>query len=202
MGYHRAGFEVTCVDWEPQPNLPSQFQFIRIDLRELDLEFVRSFDALHFSPPCWEHTDLAKRNGTKGTYDDFIDECRAIGEASGRPWIIENVSGAPLRDPITLCGTMFPGLRVLRHRLFESNVELTAPPHGKHPHVYTLDKRKAHYGKLNQDTAFVQVTGGGNCSKANASVAMGIDWMTKDELNQAIPPHLHGVPRPPAHGAS
>jgi DNA (cytosine-5)-methyltransferase 1 len=54
--------------------------------------------------------------------------------------------------------------------------------------VFTHDKRKNHYGKLNQDVSFVQVTGGGNCTIGNARQAMGIDWMTKNELNEAIPP--------------
>ena len=109
---------------------------------------------------------------------------------SGRPWIIENVEGAPLINPITLCGTMFPSLRVIRHRLFESNVELVAPKHSSpHPLVFTHDKRKRHYGKLDQDSSFVQVTGGGNCTMDNARNAMGIDWMkTKVELNESIPP--------------
>lgn len=83
---------------------------------------------------------------------------------------------------------MFEGLRVLRHRLFESNVPLVAPPHGKHPLVFTHDKRKAHYGKLDQNTSYVQVTGGGNCTLANKRAAMGIDWMNGRELNEAIPP--------------
>jgi DNA (cytosine-5)-methyltransferase 1 len=84
---------------------------------------------------------------------------------------------------------MFPGVRVLRHRLFESNLPLFAPPiHPKHPLTYTRDKRKAHYGKLDERTSPVQVTGGGNCSVAAARDAMGIDWMTKAEINEAIPP--------------
>jgi len=70
----------------------------------------------------------------------------------------------------------------------ERMVLLLAPPHGKHPLVFTRDKRKGHYGKLDDRTAFVQVTGGGNCSIAAARDAMGISWMTKDEINEAIPP--------------
>ena len=104
------------------------------------------------------------------------------------PYVIENVEGAPLRDPAMLCGTMFPGLRVIRHRLFESNFPITTPEHGGHPLVFTHDKRKAHYGKLDQNTSFVQVTGGGNCTVANKRAAMGVDWMTGHEANEAIPP--------------
>lgn len=93
---------------------------------------------------------------------------------------------------------MFPakddkkGLRVIRHRSFESNVTLIQPPHIKksdHPLVYTLDKRKNHYKKEDDMTMFVTVVGGGNCSVEAAKDAMGIDWPCfKRELNQAIPP--------------
>jgi DNA (cytosine-5)-methyltransferase 1 len=107
---------------------------------------------------------------------------------TGLPYIIENVDGAPLIDPIVLCGTMFPKLRVLRHRLFEANFTILTPPHKKHPKVHTFDRRKAHYGKTDEWKDFVQVTGGGNCTLAAAQEAMGIDWMTKGEINEAIPP--------------
>ena len=107
---------------------------------------------------------------------------------SGLPYVIENVEGAPLLDPVVLCGTMFKNLRVLRHRLFEANFLILAPPHGKHPICHTFDKRKRQFGKTNEMRDFVSVNGGGNCSVAAASDAMGIDWMTKNELNEAIPP--------------
>jgi DNA (cytosine-5)-methyltransferase 1 len=83
---------------------------------------------------------------------------------------------------------MFPGLRVLRHRLFEASFAILTPPHQKHPKVHTFDRRKSHYGKTDEWKDFVQVTGGGNCTIAAAKHAMGIDWMTKNELNEAIPP--------------
>jgi len=83
---------------------------------------------------------------------------------------------------------MFPGLRVLRHRLFEASFPIIQPPHGKHPKVHTFDRRKSHFGKTNEWKDFVQVTGGGNCSIAAARAAMGIDWMTKNEINESIPP--------------
>ncbi|MGH7168849.1 MAG: DNA cytosine methyltransferase, partial [Gemmataceae bacterium] len=107
---------------------------------------------------------------------------------SGLPYIIENVDGAPLINPAILCGTMFRGLRVIRHRLFETNFLISVPPHGKHPICHTLDKRKGHYGKTNDMRDFVSVNGGGNCSVNAARDAMGISWMTKNELNEAIPP--------------
>lgn len=186
MGYHRAGFEVVGVDIDPQPRYP--FEFIQADALTLDPDFLRSFDAVHASPPCQSYSDLAKRNRNADQWPRLIEPVREMLQDLGVPYIIENVEGAPLLDPVVLCGTMFPGLRVLRHRLFESNIELTAPAHGKHPLVFTHDKRKAHYGKLDQDVSFVQVTGGGNCSIANARDALGIDWMNKHELNESIPP--------------
>jgi DNA (cytosine-5)-methyltransferase 1 len=190
LGYHMAGFEVISVDREPQPNQP--FPFIQADLRDLDPEWIAAnFDAVVGSPPCWSHSDLKHRTGRE--YEDFIPETRELFKATGLPYVIENVEGAPLIDPLVLCGTQFPGLRVSRHRLFESSTPLKAPmphPKGKHPLHFTHDKRKKHYGKLNEWTAFVQVTGGGNCTKAAAEDAMGIPsgWMSKEELNQAIPP--------------
>lgn len=186
MGYHRAGFEVVGVDIRPQPRYP--FQFIQADALRLDEGFLSGFHGIHASPPCQRYSDLARRNGNAADHPDLIEPVRQLLHFIGRPYVIENVEGAPLLDPIKLCGTMFPGLRVLRHRLFETNWTISQPEHGKHPLVYTMDKRKGHFGRLDQETAFVQVTGGGNCSKAAAADAMGIDWMTKGELNEAIPP--------------
>jgi len=205
MGYHRAGFDVLGVDIQPQPNYP--FRVFRADALALSQDrsygcwhevgarselpgqldwCLGCFDAIHGSPPCQAYSDLQKQNGR--TYPDLIAPVRALLESTGLPYVIENVEGAPLIEPAMLCGTMFPGLRVLRHRLFETSFPLNAPAHGSHPLVFTHDKRKAHHGKLDQDESFVQVTGGGNCSIANARDAMGIDWMTKAEINEAIPP--------------
>jgi len=186
VGYHRAGFDVVGVDIDPQPRYP--FKFIQADALTLEPTFLASFDVVHASPPCQSYSDLAKRNGNAHMWPRLIEPVREMLHNLGVPFIIENVEGAPLIDPVVLCGTMFPGLRVIRHRLFESNIALTAPAHGKHPLVFTHDKRKAHYGKLDQDFSFVQVTGGGNCSIANARDALGIDWMNKHELNESIPP--------------
>jgi DNA (cytosine-5)-methyltransferase 1 len=186
VGYHRAGFDVVGVDIKPQPNYP--LPFIHADVMMLDPGFLASFDAVHASPPCQSYSDLAKRNGNADAWPRLIEPVREMLIQSGLPYIIENVEGAPLHKPVILCGTMFKGLRVLRHRLFETNFPLVAPAHGKHPKVHTFDKRKSHYGRTDDMRDFVQVTGGGNSSIAAARDAMGIDWMTKNELNEAIPP--------------
>jgi DNA (cytosine-5)-methyltransferase 1 len=185
-GYARAGWEVVGVDIAEQPRYP--FEFHRGDAITMGATLLewQQFDAVHASPPCQAHSDLQKQS--KRFYEDLIAPTRALLERSGLPYVIENVEGAPLLDPVVLCGTMFPGLRVIRHRLFETNWPLSAPPHGAHPLVFTHDKRKAHYGRLDQDTSFVQVTGGGNATVANKAAAMGINWMTGRELNEAIPP--------------
>lgn len=183
-GYQRAGFYVVGVDIEPQPRYCGD-EFVQADALEYVAEHGHEFDAIHASPPCQGYSDLKYRTGK--AYPMLIEDVRSLLLSIGKPYAIENVESAPL-DGIVLCGTMF-GLRVIRHRLFESSMLIPQPVHVKrHPLVYTRDKRKSHYGKLDQSTAFVQVTGGGNCSVAAAKSAMGIDWMTKDELNEAIPP--------------
>lgn len=186
VGYSRAGFEVVGVDINPQPNYP--LQFFRADALTLPATFIAQFDAIHASPPCQSYSDLAKRNRNADEWPRLIEPTRNLLIKTGLPWVIENVDGAPLRNPVVLCGTMFPGLRVLRHRLFEASFPIIQPPHGKHPKVHTFDRRKSHFGKTNEWKDFVQVTGGGNCSIAAARAAMGIDWMTKNEINESIPP--------------
>lgn len=186
VGYHRAGFDVVGVDKHPQPSFP--YEFIQQDVLEIDSSFLSSFDAIHASPPCQAYSDLAARNGNADDHPRLIEPVRKMLMDTGLPYIIENVEGAPLRNYIVLCGTMFNGLRVLRHRLFEANFIIPVPEHGKHPLVHTYDKRKRHYGKTDEWKDFVTVTGGGNCSIASARDAMGIDWMIKREINEAIPP--------------
>jgi DNA (cytosine-5)-methyltransferase 1 len=174
------------MDIEPQPHYP--LSFIQGDALALDEKFIATFDAIHASPPCQSYSDLAKRNGNADEWPRLIDPVREMLVRSGLPYIIENVEGAPLNNPAVLCGTMFKGLRVIRHRLFETNFPLLTPPHGRHPKCHTMDKRKYHYGKTDDMRDFVSVNGGGNCSVAAARDAMGIEWMNKNELNEAIPP--------------
>jgi DNA (cytosine-5)-methyltransferase 1 len=187
-GYQRTGFKVLGVDMKEQPNYCGD-EFVKCDA----LHFLRHipagvYVAIHASPPCQAYTTLRTLQGDR-EYPDLVGPTRGLLQATGLPYVIENVVGAPLENPVMLCGTMFTGLRVTRHRLFECSFRgVVVPEHKPHPLHYTRDKRKPHYGRLDEMGAFVTVTGGGNCSKAAAADAMGIDWMTKDELNQAIPP--------------
>lgn len=196
VGYWRAGFNVIGVDIAPQPHYP--FTFVQADalqfLRDLMARrgggyMLSDFAAVHASPPCQAHSDLQKQS--KIEYPDYVGPVRELLIKAGVKYVIENVEGAPLIDPIKLCGAtpQFPDLRVIRHRLFESNVPLVGTPcPTKHPLVFTFDKRKPHHATLDQSTAYVQVTGGGNCSVANKRDAMGTPWMTGRECNEAIPP--------------
>jgi len=118
----------------------------------------------------------------------LVEPVREMLRRSGVAYVIENVEGAPLLNPVMLCGTMFRGLRVIRHRLFEANFMIMTPTHPKHPKVHTFDRRKSHFGKTDEWKDFVQVTGGGNCTVAAAREAMGIPWMNKGEINESIPP--------------
>jgi DNA (cytosine-5)-methyltransferase 1 len=123
MGYHRAGFDVVGVDIEPQPRYP--FRFVQADALEFLAAHGREFDAIHASPPCQKYCALRHLAKTED-YPDLIPETRELLEATGRPWVIENTPGAPLRSPLILCGTMFRlrtncGAELRRHRLFESN---------------------------------------------------------------------------------
>ena len=187
MGYYKAGFDIVGVDVNWQWNYP--FPFICEDAMSLGPDWLATFDAIHASPPCQRYSVLAKRTARGDEWPDLIAAVRSMLVSTGKPYVIENVVGSPLQDYIVLCGTMFDELRVIRHRLFESNVSLSPPaPCSKHPICHTLDKRKSHYGKTDEMVDYVQVNGGGNCSVAAARDAMGIDWMVKRELNEAIPP--------------
>ena len=185
-GYDEAGFDVFGVDIVEQSNYP--YPMIVDNALELSPSFVEKFDAIHASPPCQSYSDLAARNGNGDAWPRLVEPVREMLKASGKPYVIENVEGAPLLDYVVLCGTMFTGLRVIRHRLFESNFPIAIPKHRKHPLCHTLDKRKAHYGKTDEWTDYVSVNGGGNCSVKSARDAMGIPWMTKKEINESIPP--------------
>jgi DNA (cytosine-5)-methyltransferase 1 len=186
MGYSRAGFEVVGVDILPMPRYP--FEHHVEDALEFLAGHADEFDVIHASPPCQAHSDLQRQN--KRTYVNLIPETREMLQYIGKPYVIENVEGAPLRAPVILCGNMFPETRVYRHRLFETNWPLAALPHHEHHEpTFTTNKRSRFYGMpLDLGSMRVQVTGGGNAPVWAKAQAMGIDWMTNQDLNEAIPP--------------
>lgn len=177
MGYHRAGLEVVGVDIKPQPRYP--FEFHQADaMKWLRNRGLLSFDAFHASPPCQAHTKAQRIRGR--SHPDYIAEIRDLFKADPLPWVIENVPGAPLVDPVELCGAMF-GLRTYRHRLFEASFPIEAPDHPEH--IASLCK----IGRKVNDGEFMHVVGNFS-GAALAREIMGTPWMTRNEMREAIPP--------------
>jgi len=188
VGYYRAGFtQIVGVDKAPQPRYP--FEFVQTDALDYAVEHGYKFDVIHSSPPCQFHNSLSVVNSREhgSQYLNLIPETREVMRSLGKPYIIENVVGAKqhLIAPLMLCGTFF-GLKVYRHRLFECNPFLLSPfmhqPHN--------DKSPGCNGNRRSPKGYITVCGGkgGGFRLSDASKAMGIDWMTRKELAQAIPP--------------
>jgi len=182
-GYYKAGFDVTGIDLKHGRRYP--YKYIKGDvlLYLQDLDFLRSFDIIHASPPCQTHSitqHLRNAQGKSTSKLDLIPQTRAALIASGKPYVIENVPGSPLINPIQLCGSSF-GLQVRRHRLFESNMKLTG----------SVCDHKAQgrpigvYGSLND-----QIPKGGKTATTidEGRDAMGMPWAIWTELVEAIPP--------------
>jgi DNA (cytosine-5)-methyltransferase 1 len=172
VGYHRAGFDVVGIDINPQPNYP--FEFHQGDAMTFPLD---GFDAIHASPPCQAFTTARVIHGRE--HPNLLTPTRERLREWGTTWVIENVPGAPMRPDMILCGSMFPELGsanggLIRHRWFElgwggfalvpscqhSDTTISVFGHGGHVYHGVEDWRDV----------------------------MGIDWMTRDELAQAIPP--------------
>lgn len=184
MGYNRAGFDVVGVDNVPQPRY--QFELVVADALEFLRGDMTGFDAIHASPPCQRHSSLCR--GTKGNledYPDLIRETRSLLEATGLPYVIENVPAAPLLNKVTLCGEMY-GLNVIRHRIFETNWILPQPAHK--PHRGRVNGWR-HGQKFQGPYVGVYGHGGGKGDLDDWREAMDVWWMeTRPEMAQAIPP--------------
>lgn len=196
-GYQSAGFHVTGIDIAPQPNYCGD-EFVQMDA----LEYLRSlmdwlgeqphgtihdFAAVSASPPCQAYSISSRQNANESKYPRLIDATRQLLIESGLPYVIENVPGAPLRNPIQICGSGL-GLRVRRHRLFETNFPIMGVPcsHG----WQRSNTNRIRSGYKPPENAVVPVYGGGQAGfdVATCRTAMGIPWMSTDELNEAIPP--------------
>ncbi len=189
-GYQRAGFYVVGVDNRPQPNYCGD-EFVQADALEFCRAQSHSFDAVHASPPCQAYS-TAKSMHADVKHPDLVDATRQELERARLPWVIENVMGAPLHRPILLCGLMF-GLRVLRHRVFESSEMLLGPAHPTHPkHLKTgvkSNRRKGPGSGYSTGEQGLVCVAGNNFPRLAGMKAMGIDWnMTRKEVAQAIPP--------------
>ena len=186
-GYARAGFEVVGVDINRQSSYP--YKFIRDDVFHFlcqsgKVDEIRdTFDAIHASPPCQKHSitaNLARAQGKKASEVNLIPTTRYVLDVIGLPYVIENVPGSPLINPVTLCGSSF-GLKVRRHRLFESTFLIPALPCDHK----TQGRPVGVYGSKADD-----IPQGGRTARtlAEGSEAMGIDWMPWSKLVLSIPP--------------
>ncbi|HUW17347.1 MAG TPA: hypothetical protein VMW94_09740 [Actinomycetes bacterium] len=191
MGYHRAGFEVVGVDVEPQPHYP--FEFIQADWAEPLTVLPGLWErqgrpyAIHASPPCQRYSSMTKRWARSADHPDLVDPTREALELIGAPYVIENVEGAPLLDPLRLCGSMFglgsQGYGLRRHRIFEAGGGFTldwAPAMCNH-----VGPALPVYGHAGGKSKRDGLTFPGTDAWREG---MGIDWMTGKELAESIPP--------------
>jgi len=202
MGYHRAGFDVYGVDIEPHPAYPYAFAQrdalevlwylthnggTRYDHRDGSAELLTldDFAAITASPPC-QHYSTATGPG-RDKHPDLVGPVRELLESTGLPYVIENVPQAPLQEPIILCGSAF-GLRVRRHRAFESNFPIDDPGHfhaeqGRPVGVYGQHPDRKQHLRPDGTQRGTKAT-----SLGHGRRAMGIDWMEWTDLVEAIPP--------------
>lgn len=196
-GYYDAGCEVVGVDLYEQKRYPYVFwQFDAIELLSYAVRGVgalgsgslgpfnygvTTFDAIHASPPCQAYTKA--RHLQRKEHPKLIEPTRELLIQTGLPYIIENVVGAPLINPITLTGGMFPGLRTNRPRLFETNWPL------EQPYTPTNTPRHSKMGRPVKEGEWMHVVGNfSNAGDCTGAEAMGIDWMNKAGLSESIPP--------------
>lgn len=184
-GYRRAGFDVTGVDIKAQPNNPHRF--IQAEALEYVAEHGSGYDAIHASPPCQGYSNLRAMHPGR-EYPKLIGHVRGLLRKAGKPYVIENVEAAPLQKwsdlwgnhGVVLCGTMF-GLGVerghlRRHRIFETSFSVPQPACNHRGPAVGVYGHGSHSGKHRM------------LYRKEAALALGIDWMNRDEMCQAIPP--------------
>lgn len=191
MGYHRAGFDIVGIDTKNQPRYP--FEFHVADALEYPLD---GFDAIHASPPCPAHSVTRFSHAVE--HPTILEPLRERLIASGLPYVIENVPGAPLHDPITLCGAAFEctaedvdgtQLVLKRHRIFEINWPCHAPPACACRAARLSGLRCAGvYGSGAVHPSRSRRRGGYVPATHIRRKLLGIEWMTVRELSDAIPP--------------
>ena len=179
-GYHRAGFDVVGVDLSAQPRYP--FEFHQADAMTFPLD---GFDAVAASPPCQMYSRALRHMATPQPM--LIDAIRARFATADLPWVIENVEGAPLpvasdlygRHGVMLCGTAF-GLRVYRHRIFETSFPVSGPPcrhtrSAMNPHnAKGREIMYAEFGRGDPEKVWLR--------------EMGVEWMNRHEGRESVPP--------------
>lgn len=188
-GYQMAGFDVVGVDITPQPRYCGD-AFVQADALSYVSQHGHEFDAIHASPPCQAYS--ITRALSSRTHPEMVPQTREALQETDKPWVIENVPGSPLINPLMLCGTMF-GLDVIRHRLFECSHPIYFPPAMCAHAGKTGNTRRMRAMGITRCPSqkdgyrFVSVAGKGYLIEEGRA-AMGIDWMVQKELSQAIPP--------------
>ena len=183
MGYHRAGFdEIVGIDIEPMPRYP--FTFIQGDALNPSVD-LSDFDLIHASPPCQAYSVQTNMHD-KSQYPDLIPTTRDLLKSAGVPYIVENVPGAPLINHVRICGSGLGMRRIRRHRWFEASFPIVGVPCDHSINVDILSvaghgEGGSHRGGTKRGSYW-----GVEAKQA----AMGIDWMNRDELSQAIPPRF------------
>ncbi|GGU20616.1 DNA cytosine methyltransferase [Streptomyces daghestanicus] len=170
MGYYLAGFDIVGVDIRPQPNYP--FTFVQADGLEYCARYGHAFDLVHGSWPCERYATVTRWRGNPGDHPDLVGPGREVMEATGRPWVMENVpetaAAGILRPDYLLCGTQF-GLSLRRHRVFETSWggggDLVAPCWHRPGLLAFTHKGERAYAD-----------------------AMGCTWMSNLEARKAVPP--------------
>ena len=162
-GYQQAGFYVVGVDIEPQPNYCGD-EFHQADALTFPVD---GFDVVHASPPCQHYANVTAWRGDPRDHPALIAPMRDRLNATGLPWVMEHVRTRELRGDLMLCGSQF-GLRVRRHRYFETNwagLHLVPPCQHRATDLAYMHKGERAYAD-----------------------AMGCTWMSAAEARQAIPP--------------
>lgn len=197
VGYAKCGFGVVGVDIEAKYAKRYPFEFHAADAIEFVKEHGHKFDAIHASPPCQHASAGTRALRSEGReYPELIEPTRAALIDTGRPYVIENVKGAALTDPVVLCGTMFgltaidddgTPLEMWRHRYFESNVPIFE---GVCRHGRYAEQVAGSYGgaRRDKDEARNVRHGGYVPSVAVQQRLLCIDWMTQYGMYQSVPP--------------
>jgi len=196
LGYHSAGFEVVGVDLNPRFRKRYPFEFRSGDALEFVRNYGDEFDAIHASPPCQAYS-ITKHSHHK-KHPQLIEPTRKALQDSGKPYIIENVVGAPLVDPVLLCWGMFfeagsvldddgTPLRMERHRLFETNWGLHQPDHPAHDRSVWVGGSYGGTSRSKYEAKHIR-KGGYVPSKAVQEKLLGVHHMTLHGLHQSVPP--------------
>ncbi|QGJ92780.1 DNA methyltransferase [Arthrobacter phage Pureglobe5] len=199
VGYHQAGFSVTGIDIDRKPARRYPYNFILADALQYAAEHGHEYDAIHASPPCqgYSRTAVSMKPEQLAKYPKLIPEVRELLDSLGKPYIIENVVGAPLQEPVLLCGSMFAleapdidgtPLRLERHRLFESNMPITAPSPCVHDRSIQVAGVYGGGSIRRKSKSLTDRRGGYTPVKEVRALLMGIGHMSQLGLSEAIPP--------------